>query len=147
MAKTDYGVKVCEYCGKAFEPPIPDDWVYRVQINYRRAWVCSWSCLRAAERTGELPHGAREKDRPRAPKKKNYVSISRGGLMFAVSQSGMTSGTVSVKAGKTRTYISSTLRRKDPPARIPREVAERIAEICGVSPSVIIKEEVEHAPG
>jgi hypothetical protein len=42
--------RICPKCGKLFFNYVGDEWVYHVQIKYRRADVCSYGCMLKHER-------------------------------------------------------------------------------------------------
>lgn len=54
MTGESWRTRKCPLCGKEFLIRFPEDWVYRID---NRA-VCSWRCLREAEKTGYKPRGA-----------------------------------------------------------------------------------------
>lgn len=136
---TDPYVRKCAMCGKLFTPPIPEEWAYKKYVLLRgkegKYYFCSWSCLRKAEREGMEYKGGVRRTLLNGPR----VTLSRGGLAYAVSQSGMSGPRVSELAGMSKSYIRYLL-KKDREIRIPEKIAEKIAEVCGVNLSVILKE-------
>lgn len=130
--KREYELKKCAVCGKIFEPPIPDEWAYKV---YNRAytsklWFCSWGCLRKAEKL--------EIKKTYTPITGPKVILSKGGLKFAIAQSGQSMVRLSVKTGRSKSYLRTLMQHE--PIRTSLEMAERIADACGVTVSVILKE-------
>lgn len=130
--KQDFALKKCAVCGKIFEPPIPEDWVYKAynRAGTSKLWFCSWGCLRKAEAAGMK----KTYDPIKGPK----IILSKGGLKFAIAQSGQSMQRLSLKTGRSKSYLRTLL--KQDPMRTTMEMAERIADACGVTVSVILKE-------
>lgn len=57
----------CHICGKAFV--IPPKNIYKIVIEGRVTHLCSWKCLRVAEREKEAQKEARKADK-RKPKER-----------------------------------------------------------------------------
>ncbi len=59
----DRNMKKCPECGKLFDVPYPDLWVYKGEVWKKRShttgwshttgYYCSWTCFRAEERRQE----------------------------------------------------------------------------------------------
>ena len=127
--------KKCPVCGKVFTPPVPDAWAYKMYTYAKkgRVYYCSWGCLRAAEKSGERRVHKQQATGPR-------VTLSKGGLLYAIAQSGMSKPRLSEKIGFSTAYLRYLL-KKDPPITVREDVAEKIADACGVTLSVILKKE------
>lgn len=129
----EYVLRKCAVCGKVFEPPLPDDWVYKAysRTGMAKLWFCSWHCLRKAE--------AEDMRRTYKPITGPKVTLSKGGLLYAIAQSGLSSARLSLKLDRSKSYLRSMMKHE--PIRTSKEMAERIADVCGVSLSVILKED------
>lgn len=53
----------CRQCGKRFEIPAAEMWVYkRPAKGEKYAYFCSWSCLRAWDRAAEEKRSRKDKE-------------------------------------------------------------------------------------
>ena len=53
----------CPICDKAFCPPNPDEWAYKVGTQGNcRIFFCSWHCLREHEKKREKPERKKKLD-------------------------------------------------------------------------------------
>lgn len=58
----------CPLCGKEFYVPIVEEWAYKIDQHP----VCSWGCLRRAEKTGEKPRDVAKMKRDWKPPERWY---------------------------------------------------------------------------